>query len=239
MQLGLFTIPHKEIKEFVKKNGYGRYRLTYTDGSKVIWRLAISSSDNVIKMEKRSRRWGVPCYFTNVIHIEYLDKEPSSEIEKLLEACRQNRKVWLKCHPNIWQDYAAGWKTITDEEILSFLFAHAGDSEIRSKLEDFLSERGCGFCFPVKIVYLSSLKPTRAGEKEYEKLMKELKHNLDNCIEADYHWYGFYDYSVNLKFNGYKKGCGRAFLNCEYRGYGNGHYYFLINDKMAIHVEDD
>jgi len=242
MQLRLFTLSHYEIEEFVKKNGYGRYRLTFADGSKIVKRLAISTDGDLMVMRKRSRKYGSSwCIFKNVVHIEYLDKKKkfSSEIEELLEACRQNRKVWLKCHPNIWQHYAAGWRTITDEEILAFLFAHAGDPELTSKLKDFLSERDCGFYFPVKVVYLSSLKPTRGGEEEYEKLMKELKHNLDNRIEADYRWYGFYDYTVSLRFEGFKEGCGVACLSCEYRGCGNGHYYILINEKCALWCEDD
>jgi len=32
---------------------------------------------------------------------------------------------------------------------------------------------------------------------------------------------------------------GYAFLSCTYRGCGNGHYYYLVNEKMAILVEDD
>jgi hypothetical protein len=57
------------------------------------------------------------------------------------------------------------------------------------KFKEFLSSKGCetySLYYGVKTVYLPSLKPTRGGWEEYEKMMKELKYNLDNKIDCEY-----------------------------------------------------
>jgi len=58
MQLGLFTLTYDQIKQVVKENGMGRYLLVYSDGKKEIRRLAIGSSDSLLKMcEKKQKIW--------------------------------------------------------------------------------------------------------------------------------------------------------------------------------------
>jgi hypothetical protein len=44
----------------------------------------------------------------------------------------------VKAHPNLWQHYAEGYKNISDQEVELFLFAHAGDSDLRERFEKFL-----------------------------------------------------------------------------------------------------
>jgi len=159
-----------------------------------------------------------------------------------LEMFKKLKRVWLKAHPNLWKCCIEGYKNISEQEVELFLFAHAGVSDLYEKFKEFLSSKGCetySLYYGVKVVYLSSLKPTRSGCREYEKMKKELKHNLDNKIDCEYHWQGFYDYSLRVNFKDYEDGYGRAFLSCEYKGCGNGHYYYLVNEKIAIHVEDD
>jgi len=243
MQLGLFTLTYDQIKQVVKENGVGRYLLVYSDGRKEIRRLAIGSYGSLLEMCKKSKRYGYEIYPKNVVDIKPVKTEPQSEMGRLLRLYKKAKRVWLKAHPNLWKDYAEGHKNITDQEVELFLFIYAGYSGLYEKFKEFLSSKGCetySLDYGVKVVYLSSLKPTRGGWDEYEKMMKELKHNLDNKIDCEYHWYGFYDYSLGVSFRSRKEeygGC--ASLSCEYRGCGNGHYYYLVNEKMAIHVEDD
>ena len=242
MQLGLFTLTYDQIKQVVKENGVGRYLLVYSDGRKEIRRLAIGSCGSLLEMCKKSKRYGCYIYPKNVVDIKPIKTEPQSEMGKLLKLYKKAKNVWLKAHPNLWEDYAEGYKNITDKEVELFLFAHAGDSDLYERFKEFLNSKGCetySLFYGVNVVYLSSLKPTRSGWEEYEKMMKELKHNLDNKINCEYHWQGFYDYSLRVNFKDYKNGYGCAFLSCEYRGCGNWHYYYLVNEKMAIHVEDD
>jgi transposase len=204
--------------------------------------LAIGSSGSLLKMCEKSKRYGYYFYPENVVDIKPVKTEPQSELGRLLKLYKKAKRVWIKAHPNLWKDYAEGYKNITDQEIELFLFAHAGDSYLYERFKEFLSSKGCetySLFYGVKVVYLSSLKPTRGGWDEYEKMMKELKYNLDNKIDCEYHWQGFYDYSLYINFEHSEPGYGRRYLSCEYRGCGNGHYYCLVNEKMAIHVEDD
>ena len=243
MQLGLFTLSYDQIKQVVKENGMGRYLLVYSDGRKETCRLAIGSSGSLLKMCEKSKRYGYYFYPENVVDIKPVKTEPQSEMGRLLKLYKKAKRVWIKAHPNLWQRYAEGYKNISDQEVELFLFAHAGDSCLSEKFKEFLSSKGCetySLYYGVKVVYLSSLKPTRGGWEEYEKMMRELKHNLDNKIDCEYHWQGFYDYYLSVRFKNCKEEYGEyAFLSCEYRGCGNGHYYYLVNEKMAIHVEDD
>jgi hypothetical protein len=242
MQLGLFTLTYDQIKQVVKENGMGKYLLVYSDGRKEIRRLAIGSSGSLLRMCEKSKRYGYYFYPENVVDIKPVKTEPQSELGRLLKLYKKAKKVWLKAHPNLWRCYAEGYKNISDKEVELFLFAYAGNSHLTEKFKEFLSSKGCetySLFYGVKVVYLSSLKPTRGGCNEYGKMMKELKYNLDNRIDCEYHWQGFYDYSLRVNFKDYKDEYGRGYLSCEYRGCGNGHYYYLVNEKMAIHVEDD
>ena len=67
MQLGLFTLDYGKIKQVVKENGLGSYLLVYSDGKKEIRRLAIGSSDSLLKMCEKSKRYGYYFYLLMLV----------------------------------------------------------------------------------------------------------------------------------------------------------------------------
>lgn len=50
-------------------------------------------------------------------------------------------------------------------------------------------------------------------------------------------WQEDYDRSVEVRLC--EDGQMRAWFSKEFRGYGNGHYYLMFDEKHAIHLEDD
>ena len=69
-----------------------------------------------------------------------------------------------------------------------------------------------------------------------DRLTKELGEHLQNKQKYHHSWSNGYDCSVELSF---EHGVGRGWMSMEFVGCGNGHYYFLLDEKHAMFIEDD
>lgn len=68
------------------------------------------------------------------------------------------------------------------------------------------------------------------------RVTRELGEHIQNKTKYTYNWNNRYDCSVEVSF---ENGIGRGWLSLEYVGCGNGHYYFLLDEKHAMFIEDD
>ncbi len=68
-------------------------------------------------------------------------------------------------------------------------------------------------------------------------------HNLAEKIASKVDWnsgrYDFRNYDGSVSFKNYENGDFMGWLNLEFRGCGNGHYYLLINDTSFIYYDKD
>jgi hypothetical protein len=71
-------------------------------------------------------------------------------------------------------------------------------------------------------------------DREFQK--KLLAENIANKVNMSHRWVNGYDNSYEVRFD---SDYPRGWYSEEFRGCGNGHYYFLLDNCHAIFGEDD
>lgn len=188
----------------------------------------------------RTRGYAFRLYgVTSIVPVPSKEKELTFR-EELINTHKKIRNLIVKeTHPNLWQDLVKAQKALTDEELekvadlaetheeglTSFTFWKAmGELHLGARLDGKykrLSVRGT----------LPKYGDREARIAKFAQAIEDSKNKPDDWSFRDF-WRTSYDYSVSIKN-------GRAWLNEEYKGYGNGHYYLLLNANTAIFCEDD
>lgn len=227
----------KKIVSEALEQGVKYFKIIFLDGTVKKTRLTIYY-DDIHEYAKGCRRYvySLPIPYSKVKEIQPMSGKKYSDL-LVADVLYHGRAFWQKRHINLWPE-GEKWASLSDNEILALSMGFMNDIQ---GLKEYLYEQDFimyGFPDWKKVIYLSSCHPADKRQKEeFKQKLIELKNALDNKQEFEYWWEGFYDYSVSIKL--YSDGYLRGFLNAEYRGKGNGHYYILINEKMALFVEDD
>lgn len=210
------------------ERGCKHFVITYVDGKREKCRLTVLHH-GVRKFYGRCRRyvytWDIP--YEKIVSIRPAEKTT----HPVIEALTRGRSVWSKRHPRLWPE-GQRWADLTDEEIMAIALSYPSLDSVREHLreQDFPL-----WGFPeFKTLYLSSCRATNVTEDEYQKLLQEIRSALDEGKELHRWWRGSYDFSVSIEPDR-----GVAHFSAEFKDKGNGHYYILINEKMALFVEDD
>lgn len=228
------------LYDMVKKYHTGAYTYINTkDNRKYKIRLFISSTDNLCVTQKGKTRYGYPIQLNSELLTYAKNFTPVKEKligpgEKIYEDMVKLKKLWTtKVHPNLWQKEVAIWKTV-DLEVVQQMITEA-DGKHYEFWKLFHEKYNTGGELVYKTTTVASWKPKWYGD--YQGYKENIARLLNGKEKFNYSWKGNYDVSVSGNMG--EDGEYRAWFSLEYKGTGNGHYYLLINENLAVFAEDD
>ena len=233
----LLKIENKEqLRELIKNTSSGTKKIQWINEKNEIVqkRIAISTFGSLMIMWEKSRRRGMQyeSEITELIQKGILyfvlpnKKEKNmTAAEKYISELKKWEKAVEKKHPNVWNDLLTKKLTPEKEAIL------LNDANIKSHFDAWKKAGDIG------LNRISKYKTTTLDAwriPEYHKA--EIKKALDNKGKYSCSWRYKYDCSVEVNAT---EEVQRAWFSLEYKDCGNGHYYLLLNDNLAIFAEDD
>ena len=205
--------------------------IEYEDGTTRNARLCRSSEGALMRLNRRSRRYGVAlwreCKPIAAITLKLPKASTITPAQLYTDDLRRLRRYFHKnSDPRLWADYRAEVDTITDEALAEL---EKADCASRYEAWKLAGKLGLPQIEPFKSTTLRTCEaPDYVMEAVRNKLGRE---------KFSYAWRGRYDYSVSGRLC--EDGVWRAWLSAEYKGCGNGHYYLLISAERAVFNADD
>ncbi len=200
----------KELIMAERAAGNKRFLVTLANGETVEKRLFVANGA-ICEFAKGARRRG---YYLNLS--EVVDIRPVAVVKRpAWEIAERNRK-----------------------RALAYLVVSGLNPQLRKELEDVgeiteahKAEGSLDFLY-FEHAIKSPDYTSRGCKAEWRE--KELKAKIKALAPFREAWCGrSYDISMSINPD------GRAFYSEEYRNCGNGHYFLLLDERHAIHVEDD
>lgn len=210
--------------------------ITYADGHKRVARLFFSREGNLCEFNKRSRKYGHYFDSTGVVSIEPLNKE-----QDLLKKTRSFIKKVIATleKSGLWSNFLHDFKIVAqldDERLGKFLHAEWDESQAMAQ-ELGLYHRQCGVdC--LRWTVQKGIKSINYDAWRRTNLMPMFANAIETKDNFSMRWRKGYDNSVECRFDA-KEDVMRAWYSEEYKGCGNGHYYYAIDATHAIFGEDD
>lgn len=210
--------------------------VTYADGHKRVARLFLSQEGFLCEYNARSRKYGHYFDTTNVVSVEPLDKE-----QDLLKKTRRfiNKVIATLEKSGLWSNFLHDFKIVAqldDEKLLKFLNAEWDESQ-KIMLELGLNYRQCGVdC--LKWTVEKGIKSINYDAWCRTNIMPMFANAIVTKGRFNMRWRKDYDNSIECRFDE-KENVMRAWYSEEYKGCGNGHYYYAIDATHAIFGEDD
>ena len=212
-----------------------RFRITTSDGEKMVMRLFVSASNVICEYKHKSKSYGYRIPYSDVtlwVSIKPIDnttdfvkvKNFLTNVVKYLSASG----LW----ENIKNDYA--------------LILAQGDDYLKHVLsldweeqKDYLTDTIGVTSFHVDSIISSARKGIVSIN--YDRWDRnEIREQVKQCIEKGerytHRWEKGYDNSIEFGVHGGRK-CG--WYSTEYRGCANGHYYLALDERHAIFSETD
>jgi hypothetical protein len=233
---------YDNLKAMVKQYGNGYYTYLNTkDNRKYKIRLFISTGGSLGIFQKNKSRYGYPFGPTSELMMYGKDFQPikqklTSPEEKLYNVIAKLKTLWTtKVHPNLWKKEVDIWKTVDMNEVRTQCEILKGNHY--QFWEWFNDKYNTGSDLIYKTTTVDTWKPRGGYDGNYRLYKQNIKKHLSNKENFSYHWQS--GYSVSVNGNSDEGGEYRAWFSLEYKGMGNGHYYYLINENLALFMEDD
>lgn len=224
------------IHPFITSTTQYEHVVTYADGRKRVARLFNSAQGYLCEFNKRSRKYGHYFDTTNVVSVEPLDKE-----QDLLKKTRRfiNKVIATLEKSGLWSNFLHDFKIVAqldDEKLLKFLNAEWDESQ-KIMLELGLNNRQCGVdC--LKWTVEKGIKNINYNSWDKQQFMPMFAKAIEEKETFGHDWRKGYDNRIECRFDE-KENVMRAWYSEEYKGCGNGHYYYAIDATHAIFGEDD
>lgn len=225
---------YKEIYNVVKENNGKKFSITFNCGYTMKKRLFISTCDNICEFANRSRTKGRIISTIGIISIKPMLHTDETEIRM----CRNNLKNVVKylSASGLWQpmlDSAKYFLTLSDDVLLSM---RTWDGYY--KVMDSLKGQGIQWfgmdCFAN--LFITPIKTMRLNRYDREFHKNRINQTFVNKDNISHSWRNGYDNSYEVRFdNDYPRG----WYSEQYKGCGNGHYYFLLDNCHALFGEND
>ena len=228
----------EEIYAFVKANENKKSIVVYNNGTKLVERFFISANNNLCRFKKGSNRQG---YIMTLNEVENIVSIEVEDTKTPIQYCRANLKKVEKylADSKLWVEMLRGvqhLQTLSDDELNDLcnwdkyhsLFSEENRKDKRMYffgIDCFvgLFRKGC-----IKTINFESFE-----REHYQNILKE---RISKQEGFRYSWQKGYDNRVVLDF---ENGNGVGWYSEEFRGCGNGHYYYLLDEKHVLFGEDD
>ena len=226
---------YQDIYNVIKAHNGGKFKVTYSTGNVEVKRLFISTCNDICEFAYRSRKRGRMFSVYGIVGIEPKLNTDINGVRK----CRNNLKNVVKylTASGFWSPMLNGAKFLsmmTDEELLTMrnwdCYHRVMTNELANKGIAWFSYDCFSNMFHRPIKTMNFDKYDRHFQK---RLIAE---NIANRVNCSHRWTNGYDNSYEINFG---EKYIRAWYSEEYRGCGNGHYYFLLDGCHAIFGEDD
>lgn len=226
---------YQDIYNVIKTHNGGKFKVTYSTGNVEVRRLFISTCDDICEFAYRSRKRGRMISVHGIIGIEPKTDTDTSGIRK----CRNNLKNVVKylTASGFWSPMLNGAKyllSLSDEELI----AMCSWEQYHKVMNAELSAKGIQWfgsdCF--SNMFHRSIKTMNFDRYDRHFQKRLLSENIANRVNCSHRWTNGYDNSYEIRFD---EKYIRGWYSEEYRGCGNGHYYFLLDECHAIFGEDD
>lgn len=226
---------YNEIKNYIEQHNGKTFVVTYKNGNKEERRLFVSTIGNICEFLTRSRRKGTPISVANFAEIVV----KSSNEKTAISICRNNLRLVIKylTASGMWQNMLRGaqyFQSLTDEELLTM----RNWDEYHKVMTEELADKGIVWfsmdCFDNLFIKKIKTMAFESYERDYYK--RKIKESFINRENISHRWTKGYDNSFEVRFD---NDCVRGWYSEEYRGCGNGHYYFLLDECHALFGEDD
>ena len=220
-----------KVYELVKGNNSKKFIITDINGNKTTKRLFISVRDNICEFAPRSRTKG---YILNIDNIIDINMCVSNKTD--IDYFRRNLSNVIKYLSNsgLWQPMLQGAKylsSLSDDEIKTLK-----DYQIYNNYNKENNIRFWNYdCF-LSLFSKGAIKTINLHKYQKEDILRDIRHAITHKINYKHQWQKGYDNSIELSFN---NDIAYGWYSEEYRGCGNGHYYFLLDDVHALFCEDD
>ena len=225
---------YQDIYNVVNEHNGKKFSVTYANGKKVQKRMFISTCNDICEFAHRSRTKGRLISLGDIVSVQPILVTSDTRIRK----CRNTLKNVVKylTASGFWTPMLNGAKyflTLTDDELLALCdydHYHKVMGELRDKNIKWFGSDSFSSLFnkPIKTMNFDKY------DREFQK--KLLAENIANKVNISHRWINGYDNSYEVRFD---KDFPRAWYSEEFRGCGNGHYYYLLDNCHAIFGEDD
>lgn len=211
--------------------------IRYADGTKRVARLFVTKYGEICEYKKRSSKYGYLLNTNGVISIEPTNKE--NDIVK--KTRRFLKKVIATLEKSgLWSNMLHDFKIIAqldDERLGRFLNAEWDESYKMSQEMGLECGRQGGVdC--LKWSVMKGIKSINYNSWDKETMPMEFAKAIAEKRNWFLDWRKGYDNRVECKKNE-KDNVMCAWYSEEYKGCGNGHYYYAIDERHAIFGEDD
>lgn len=212
-------------------NNGKKFIITDMNGNKTTKRLFISVQDNICEFAHRSRKKG---YILDVDNIADIKLYISTKTE--LDYFRRNLSNVIKYLSNsgLWQPILNGaihLSSLSDDEIKSI--------KDYTKYYEYNKENNIKFwsydCF-LSLFGKRAIKTINLHRFQKDEILSRIADAIKNKRNYAHKWQKGYDNSIELNFD---RDISCGWYCEEYRGCGNGHYYFLLDNVHALFCEDD
>jgi hypothetical protein len=225
---------YNEIKSYIEQHNGKTFVVTYKNGNKEKRRLFVSSIGNICEFSPRSRKRGMPISVDNFAEIVIKNNDVSA-----ISVCRNNLRLVIKylTASGMWKDMLRGaqfLQTLSDEELLTMRTWDEYHKVMTKELADKGIEWFSMDCFANLFIKRIKTMAFESYERDYYK--RRIKESFINKENIRHRWTKGYDNSFEVRFD---KDYPRGWYSEEYRGCGNGHYYFLLDECHALFGEDD
>lgn len=228
-----------EMYAFVKANENKKVNVSYNNGTKLVERFFISASNNLCRFKKGSNRQG---YIMTLNEIENIVTIEVQNTKTPIQYCRANLKKVEKylADSKLWIEMLRGvqhLQTLSDDELNELC---KWDKYHSLFSDENRKDNGISFfgidCF-IGLFGKGCIKTINFESFEREHYQNILKERISKREDFKYSWTKGYDNRVVLDFD--KNGNGEGWYSEEFRGYGNGHYYYLLDEKHVLFGEND
>lgn len=203
------------------------------NGEKVRKRLFVYANSYLCEFVKNSRKKGQILFDVNGWeNIEVFNKAEKSDYDKLMNTVRKAHVFLSKS--GFWPCFKADMEFLmnTEREVLEKVIEGDYDAYMNFRKENNLNMCGDMF-FNLISVGIKTIK----YEKYFRKYqMNNVKKSIDLKSDFRFRWRNGYDNSIEIKND---EGVLKGWYSEEYKGCGNGYYYYMIDEKHVLFCEKD
>lgn len=225
-----------QIHPYIVSTTQHEHVVKYADGTKRIARLFYSNEGFLCEFNRRSKKWGHHFDTRGVVSVEPTNKKA----DLIAKTRRFLKKVIATLEKSgLWANTLHDFKIIAqldDERLNKFLQAEWDESQAMADELGLYHRQGGVDC--LKWTVIKGIKTINYNSWDNPAMVQEFAKAIAEKRQWSLRWRKGYDNSVECRFDE-KDNVMRAWYSEEYKGYGNGHYYYAIDERHAIFGEDD
>lgn len=221
---------------------FKKYKVKTADGTSTR-RLFIGSSGVPCEFARRSKSRGYRLTLSDIHSVvDFQPVKAADQVRKFHRAC--GSIAALLEASGLWADLLPCFQQLRDatvDDVREFYDASGSWTEQQNARDAWMQRRGLDrnhiSSDLMRGIVDKGLVSIPYDRLERDERRRQLAGKISAREEFRHRWRGSYDYSVSGEVG--KDGIMRAWYSAEFKDCGNGHYYLMLDERHAIHAEDD